>query len=100
MQRAEYTGHGQNTGGLQMHSIGDDYPFMVVGTQHRYPAAPQFTQTKETRYYVQNLVTGEKFYHKDWFGNGMAQTWSNIRDAHLAIGWIKHGHMTSIVAVG
>lgn len=98
MPRAEYTGHGQNTGGLQMHSIGDDYPFMVVGTQHRYPAAPQFTQTKETRYYVQNLVTGEKFYHKDWNAQ-CAQTWRKCSDAHAAIEWIKGGHMTSIVAM-
>ncbi len=28
-----YTGHGINTGGLQAHSVGTDYPYMIVGTQ-------------------------------------------------------------------
>ena len=27
----QYSGHGANSGGLQMHSIGDEYPRMVVG---------------------------------------------------------------------
>lgn len=98
MSRVEYTGHGANTGGLQLHSMGDDYPFMVIGTQHRYPAAPQFSQCDETRYYVQNLVTGERYYHKNWQANA-AQTWAKCSDAHAAIGWIKGGHMTSIVVL-
>lgn len=25
--------HGLNTGGLQAHSVGDDYPFMIIGVQ-------------------------------------------------------------------
>lgn len=29
--QAQYTGHGNNTGGLQAHSIGDGYPWIVVG---------------------------------------------------------------------
>lgn len=29
--QVQYTGHGQNTGGLQGHSIGDEYPYMVAG---------------------------------------------------------------------
>lgn len=32
-QAVRYTGHGANTGGLQAHSIGTDYPYMIVGTQ-------------------------------------------------------------------
>jgi hypothetical protein len=28
-----YSGHGENTGGLQEHSIGGTYPYVVVGTQ-------------------------------------------------------------------
>jgi hypothetical protein len=28
---AQYTGHGANTGGLQGHSIGSEYPYMIVG---------------------------------------------------------------------
>lgn len=36
-------------GGLQKHSIGDDYPFAVVGT----------IRNGVTMYYVRNLVTGE-----------------------------------------
>ena len=30
----EYTGHGENTGGLQGHSVGDDYPYCVLVTQN------------------------------------------------------------------
>jgi len=40
-------------GGIQRHSLGDDYPFTVVGT----------IRDGETRYYVQNLITGD-LYHK------------------------------------
>lgn len=45
-----YTGHGANTGGLQLHSIGDTYPWIsvVVGTD------------RETRtYHYLNGATGE-----------------------------------------
>lgn len=48
----EYTGHGINTGGLQEHSIGDDYPFTVIGTQ--------LDCNSPTVYYVANLNTGWK----------------------------------------
>lgn len=29
--QVQYTGHGANTGGLQMHSIGDNYPYTIAG---------------------------------------------------------------------
>lgn len=33
MEKAQvkYTGHGEKTGGLQGHSVGDDYPFCIIG---------------------------------------------------------------------
>lgn len=34
----KYTGHGVNTGGLQGHSIGEEYPRMVVGAEHGWKA--------------------------------------------------------------
>jgi hypothetical protein len=30
-----YTGHGINTGGLQGHSVGADYPYMIIGIADR-----------------------------------------------------------------
>jgi hypothetical protein len=43
-------GHAGN-GGLQKHSIGETYPWTVIGT---------IDADGNTRYYVQNLVTGER----------------------------------------
>jgi hypothetical protein len=31
-QQIQYSGHGAKTGGLQGHSIGSNYPFMIAGT--------------------------------------------------------------------
>lgn len=31
MSEVKYTGHGINTGGLQGHSIGPDYPYIIAG---------------------------------------------------------------------
>ncbi|BAN92320.1 hypothetical protein X534_gp09 [Ralstonia phage RSB3] len=45
-------------GGLQKHSIGESYPFAVVGTMHRRIGEP----VDKTRYYIVNLVTGAKLY--------------------------------------
>jgi len=73
---AEYTGHGANTGGLQRHSIGDTYPLMVVGTMHRC----MDERVDYTRYYVLNLVTGEKFYFHS--ADGEARTWTSCKEAH------------------
>lgn len=33
MTSAIYTGHGAKTGGLQQHSVGSTYPFIVVGVE-------------------------------------------------------------------
>lgn len=37
-----YTGHGAKTGGLQGHSVGADYPYMIVGVQDRYEAPTRY----------------------------------------------------------
>ena len=37
-----YTGHGAKTGGLQGHSVGSDYPYMIVGVQDRYEAPTRY----------------------------------------------------------
>lgn len=49
------SGHAGN-GGIQRHSLGEDYPWTVVGT---------IDEAGDTRYYVQNLITGET-YAKGW----------------------------------
>lgn len=40
--KAQYTGHGAATGGLQGHSVGSDYPYMVVGVQDRLDAPTEW----------------------------------------------------------
>jgi hypothetical protein len=37
-----YTGHGAATGGLQGHSVGSDYPYMIVGVQDRAEAPTRY----------------------------------------------------------
>jgi hypothetical protein len=37
-----YTGHGAKTGGLQGHSVGSDYPYMIVGVQDRAEAPTRY----------------------------------------------------------
>ncbi len=37
-----YTGHGANTGGLQAHSVGTDYPYMIVGIADRLEAPTEW----------------------------------------------------------
>jgi hypothetical protein len=34
----KYSGHGANSGGLQLHSIGDEYPRMVIGSFNGWKA--------------------------------------------------------------
>lgn len=43
-----YTGHGANTGGLQGHSVGEDYPYMIIGVQGR-AEAPTEWQVMDSR---------------------------------------------------
>lgn len=52
----QYTGHGANTRGLQAHSIGESYPYIVVGIDN-----PR--QGKETRWRVVNAITGEVTFY-------------------------------------
>lgn len=40
--QVQYTGHGANTGGLQGHSIGPDYPYMIIGVADRLEAPTQW----------------------------------------------------------
>lgn len=47
-----YTGHGANTGGLQGHSVGSDYPYMIIGVQDRLEAP--------TEWQVMDSRTGNK----------------------------------------
>lgn len=54
------SGHA-GTGGLQRHSIGDDYPYAVIGT----------VVNGVTKYYVMNLETGER-YQDSYFSCGFA----------------------------
>lgn len=39
---SRYTGHGANTGGLQGHSIGTDYPYMIIGIADRLDAPTEW----------------------------------------------------------
>jgi hypothetical protein len=48
----QYLGHGANTGGLQQHSVGAEYPYCIAGTM-RHKDAP-------TQYYVMDTRTGAK----------------------------------------
>lgn len=42
MSTATYTGHGHNTGGLQRHSIGDEYPYIIIGVADRWEQPTQY----------------------------------------------------------
>ena len=62
-----YTGHGSNTGGLQLHSIGDTYPWISVvqgdGESRRYSylngstgeETPTFHSHKAASHYLEGL---------------------------------------------
>lgn len=43
-----YTGHGVGTGGLQMHSIGAEYPYCIMGSM-RHADAPTDWKVMDTR---------------------------------------------------
>lgn len=67
--------HASN-GGLQQHSIGDDYPFAVVGT----------IRNELTHYFVKNLVTGETdglFYLSSEAAHAMAHDYKAAERLHL-----------------
>jgi len=97
---AEYTGHGVNTGGLQRHSIGDTYPFTVVGTMHRVPGGDN---VGHTQYYVQNLITGERYYRDrshwaDSFEDHIV-TWVSCQCAHSAAWHLAQGDRGSTFGI-
>ncbi|HDR9131343.1 hypothetical protein [Burkholderia vietnamiensis] len=60
----KYTGHLPNSGGLQGHSIGESYPFAVVGCQVAKLGDHEAT-SKETRYYVLDCSTGKRYVRHD-----------------------------------
>lgn len=41
--KAQYTGHGANTGGLQGHSMGDEYPYLIIGVADRWEAPTEYS---------------------------------------------------------
>jgi len=47
-----YSGHGARTGGLQAHSIGDEYPYIIMGVADRLEAP--------TEYQVMDSRTGNR----------------------------------------
>lgn len=51
MSTVQYLGHA-GSGGLQRHSIGDQYPYTIVGTQHNAWAP--------TKWYVLHLCTNQR----------------------------------------
>ncbi len=50
--KVAYTGHGAKTGGLQGHSVGDEYPYIVIGVADRWEAP--------TEYLVMDSRTGNR----------------------------------------
>jgi hypothetical protein len=59
-----YQGHLANSGGLQGHSLGDDYPFTVVGCMVDRVGDGEAT-SHATRYYVLNAATGQIYVRDD-----------------------------------
>lgn len=41
--KVAYTGHGAKTGGLQGHSIGDEYPYLIIGVADRWEAPTEYS---------------------------------------------------------
>jgi len=50
--QVQYTGHGAKTGGLQGHSVGDEYPYIIMGVADRWEAP--------TEYVVMDSRTGNR----------------------------------------
>lgn len=63
----EYTGHAGN-GGLQRHSIGDEYPYMVVGTQQNCKSP--------TKWYTMDLRTGARGILRHSYKEAEIDLWS------------------------
>ncbi len=41
--KVQYTGHGAATGGLQGHSMGDEYPYLIIGVADRWEAPTEYS---------------------------------------------------------
>lgn len=67
MAQVEYLGHA-NSGGLQKHSIGDEYPYTIVGTQHNAWAP--------TKWYVMDTRTGKCGELRRSYKEAAADLWS------------------------
>ncbi|WP_321875652.1 hypothetical protein [Burkholderia cenocepacia] len=85
MNEAKYTGHLPNSGGLQGHSIGDSYPFAVVGCQARMLGDTART-SEGTRYYVLDCSTGKRYVRGDGCTFFLADTAHEIADAFKRLG--------------
>lgn len=77
MSQAQYLGHGVGTGGLQRHSIGDEYPYTVMGVQS-HANAPVRWKVLDTR---TGNVSREFATHKE----------ASIEIASLKIRNMMHG---------
>jgi hypothetical protein len=79
-EEVKYLGHGSNTGGLQQHSLGADYPFTVVGTlaERLDVSGP----VGKTRYFVLDCSNGKTFVKR----NG--RTYASCSVAHTAASWL------------
>ena len=69
-REAKYEGHLANSGGLQGHSVGDSYPFAVVGVvwadlDERAALADQSSSDRATRYVVLDCSTGRIYLRGD-----------------------------------
>ncbi|KVD50580.1 hypothetical protein [Burkholderia ubonensis] len=88
MSETKYTGHLPNSGGLQGHSIGDSYPFAVVGCQVLHLGDTERT-SESTRYYVLCCVTGQIYARRE---NGSTFLTSSM--AHRIAGHLARGEPT------
>lgn len=59
--QVQYTGHGANTGGLQRHSVGAEYPYTVMGVASRLEAPTEWVVV-DTR--TGNRSTPSKTYRE------------------------------------
>ncbi|NUX98756.1 hypothetical protein [Paraburkholderia youngii] len=73
-----YEGHRVNSGGLQGHSIGDAYPFAVVGCMVVELGDRECT-SQATRYYVLDCSTGQRYVKRN-----SGRTFASSEFAHRA----------------
>jgi hypothetical protein len=77
-----YIGHASNSGGLQGHSIGADYPFVVVGTVVEHMGVGE-KPGEHTRYFILDASNGKTYTKR--FG----RTYATSKGAHAAAAYLK-----------